>query len=426
MRVIHSADWHLGHCFHGLDRAAEQDAFLDWLLGEIETRAADALIVAGDLFDGQNPPVAAVSAFYRFLAAAKHRCPALDILVIAGNHDSGGRLAAPAPLLDAFGIRIVGVVPRDPDGAVRPDRLVVPLARSDGTVAAWCAAVPYLRPADLPAPAREPDDPAGEDPLVEGVRRLYADAVAAARPRRAPGQALIATGHCYMQGGRLSELSERKILGGNLHALPVDLFANDLSYVALGHLHRAQAVGERAHVRYSGAPYALAVDEAAYPHQILVLDFDGDRLAHIEPVRVPRFIDVIRLPGPDGAERAEVLAALAALPPADRPPPATGWPYLEVTVRLGAPDPRLRADVEAAVRDKAVRLVKLAVVAPDAGDADEADRTTAPHQDLAELKPDEVFRRCYRRHDPERDPDPALVAAFHDLVEAAQASDLER
>lgn len=408
MRLLHTADWHLGQTLHGVSREHEHARFLDWLLDRLEEHAVDALVIAGDLFDGQNPPITALAQFYRFVAAAKRRLPDLDIVAIAGNHDSGSRLEAPSPLLDAMGVRIVGSLPVGADGAFDPERAVVALTDATGAVAARCVVVPYLRPADLPTV-----DEAEGDPLIEGVRRLYAAAAEAGRARLHPGEALILTGHCYMGGGELSDLSERKILGGNLHALPADIFCADAAYVALGHLHRPQPVGGRECVRYSGSPIPLALDEEHYPHQVVLAAFAAGRLVERSALRVPRTVEIRRVPGNGAAAEPEAaLAALRALP-LDPSLPPERWPYLEVTVALPEPRPGLRDEVEAVLAGRPVRLLKLTV--RPTGDG----RTlaeSAVRAELSDLSPEDVFRRVHaRRH--EREPDPALLAAFHELME---------
>ncbi|CAO3450203.1 Exonuclease SbcD [Azospirillum argentinense] len=415
MRLLHTADWHLGQTLHGFAREHEHARFLDWLLDRLEDRAVDALVIAGDVFDGQNPPIPALGLFYRFLAKAKARCPALDIVVVAGNHDSGSRLEAPSPLLTEMGVRVVGALPVDGDGAVAPEGLVIPLTGRDGTVAARCVAVPYLRPADLP-PLSEEEIAAGADPLVEGVRRVYADAAEAGRRALRPGEALILTGHCYMRDGALSELSERKILGGNQHALPVDVFPEDAAYVALGHLHRAQTVGTRESVRYSGSPLPLAVDEEPYPHQVVLADFAEGRLVGVEALRVPRFVAIRRIPGGGRFTAPEdALTTLAALE-LDEGLPREAWPYIEVSVELPAPRPALREEVVAALAGRPARLVKLALRLTGSG---ETLAESVPLADLADLAPEDVFLRLYRRHH-EGEPEPALLAAFHELVATVQ------
>lgn len=412
MRLLHTADWHLGQTLHGIARDHEHARFLDWLLDTLDERSVDALVVAGDVFDGQNPPIPALGLFYRFLAQAKARRPGLDIVVVAGNHDSGSRLEAPSPLLRELGVHVVGGLPYGEDGAFTPDRLLFPLRDESGRVAAHCVAVPYLRPADLsPAETEE-----ATDPLIEGVRRIYAAAIDAGRQRRQPGEALVLTGHCYMRDGALSELSERKILGGNLHALPVDVFPEDAAYVALGHLHRAQAVGGREGVRYSGSPLPLAIDEESYPHQVVLAEIADGRLVTQEALRVPRFVAVQRVPGGGRfAPPEEALAALRALE-LDDGLPREAWPFVEVSVELAEPRPALREEVAAALVGRPARLVKLAVRLTGHG---ETLAETAPQMELADLAPEDVFQRLYRRsHD--GDPDPALLAAFQELVTTVQ------
>ena len=108
MRLLHTADWHLGQTFYQFERSYEHQCFLDWLLETLVSEAIDALLIAGDIFDNTNPSAAAQRQLYRFLAAAKRRLPKLAIVIIAGNHDSGGRLEAPTPLLEGFDITVIG------------------------------------------------------------------------------------------------------------------------------------------------------------------------------------------------------------------------------------------------------------------------------------------------------------------------------
>ncbi len=253
--LIHTSDWHLGHRLHGVDRGPEHDAFLAWLLDLLEARGADALLITGDIFEVANPPAAALTRWYRFLAAAHARLPTLDIVVIAGNHDSAARLDAPVPLLDSLRVHVVGQLPRHAEGPVDlGGRLLAPVTDASGAVAAWVVCVPFLRPADLPAPEEGAGHAAEDGRFVDGVRRVYRGGLEAARARRtSPQQALIALGHCHVAGSSLSAESERRLPGDGGGALPADLFDDpDLAYVALGHLHLAQTVG-RASARYASA-----------------------------------------------------------------------------------------------------------------------------------------------------------------------------
>ncbi len=108
MRILHTSDWHLGQTLRGFDRTRAHQVFLDWLLQALEEIAADALLIAGDIFDQANPSAEAQAQFYRFLADARRRLPRLDVVATAGNHDSPGRLEAPGRLLKVLGIHVAG------------------------------------------------------------------------------------------------------------------------------------------------------------------------------------------------------------------------------------------------------------------------------------------------------------------------------
>ncbi|MCO5165906.1 MAG: exonuclease SbcCD subunit D C-terminal domain-containing protein [Planctomycetes bacterium] len=416
MRLVHTSDWHLGHALHGVARDHEHARFLAWLEQVLVEERPHALLITGDVFDTATPSAAAERALFDFLARARAADPGLDIIIIGGNHDSAPRLEAPASLLRALGVHVVASLQRRPGRPLDLERLVVPLRGAGGEVAAWLAVVPFLRPADLP-PAHVAQDP------LAAVRAVYDEVLAHARARRAPGQALLATGHLTLTGAEASAESERPVLGG-LTALTDDLFAPDLAYVALGHLHRAQAVGGREGVRYAGSPIPLSMTEAGYAHQVVVVDVEGEALAAVRPRLVPRTLDLLRLPGPDEppATLEAALERLRALP--DGPPPAPGQPdqrpLLEVRVAAAAPEPGLRRRVEDALQGKAARLVKLALVAPATDDAPRALADAAPHARLSDLSPREVFERCWRREHDDAAPPPEVAAAFDDLLASVQ------
>jgi exonuclease SbcD len=436
MRLLHTADWHLGHTLHELGREREHALFLDWLLDTLGAAEVDALLIAGDVFETANPTAEAQAAWYRFLARARARFPRLGIVVIGGNHDSAARLEAPNPILDELGVHVIGGLPRRPgegrdgrvtQGALDLDRLLVPLERHDGSVGAWVAAVPFLRPVDLPpVPSGARDGEGGADRLVAGVRRIYEDVLDAARGRRQRGQALVAMGHCYLVGTTVSELSERKILGGHQHALPVEIFGEDIAYVALGHLHLAQMVGGRPGVRYSGSPIPLALSEYEYPHQVCLVDLEGERLSQVRPLAVPRTRTILRIPYEGPRPLDEVLGLLAVLPPVESglapgpAPPAELRPLLEVRVLLERPEPALRRRIEPALEGKGVRLVK---ITPELAGRGQALAESAPHVRLAELRPEDVFIERYRR-DYDAAPPSDLLAAFHELVEQVERGEL--
>jgi exonuclease SbcD len=428
MRLLHTADWHLGHTLREHTREAEHVHFLDWLVAVIVERKVDALLIAGDVFDSANPPAAAWRMWFRFLGECKRRRPSLQVVVIAGNHDSAARLEAPRDVLAPLEVRIVGSVARDANGRLATEGLVIPLHDAEGAVAAVCAAIPFLRSSDVqalvpsePVPAANGDyvlprpvADAVADPLIEGMRALHGEVFAAARAVRAPGQALVAMAHGYLVGGALSELSERKVFGGNQHALPIDLFPEDCAYVALGHLHRPQALGGRENVRYSGSPVPLSMPEREHAHHVVFADLEGDRLAKTWSLRVPRLVPLVRIPERGELEPEAALLAVQALPPRDLSQPDELRPLLEVAVKLPQPSPGIGERIARVVAEKNARLVRVEVVL-----AGEAAAVPARGTELLSWTPEQVFVRRYHK-DHQGDVPPPLLAAFRELLDSVQ------
>ena len=142
LKIIHTADWHLGQTFFGYDRDEEHEAFLSWLIDILTLRQTDVLLIAGDVFDVANPSAAAQRRFFRFLREANRCNPQLQIVIIAGNHDSAARLEAPIPLLEELNTSIVGAVPRTDLCKIDFDSLLIPLYNKEGKREAICLAVP--------------------------------------------------------------------------------------------------------------------------------------------------------------------------------------------------------------------------------------------------------------------------------------------
>ena len=132
IRILHTADWHLGQTFFGYDRTGEHEVFLNWLAEEIRQKEIDALIIAGDVFDVSNPSAASQSMYYQFIYRVTVENPNLQIVIVAGNHDSAARLEAPLPLLQAMRTEVRGVVRKLEGGEIDYDHLIVELKNRKG------------------------------------------------------------------------------------------------------------------------------------------------------------------------------------------------------------------------------------------------------------------------------------------------------
>ncbi len=404
MRLLHTADWHLGHSLHGQDRDAEHAAFLDWLLGQLVEQQVDVLLIAGDLFDSANPPLRAQQRLYDFIVAASRARPQLQMLMIAGNHDSGARIELPAPLLHALRTHAIGRIHWLDDDEIDSQRLLLPLGPADGPVEAWCLALPFLRPAEITGLGRE-----GNDQYLDACAGVHQRLLEAARSQRQPGQALIAISHAHMAGSSLSADSERSILIGQAEALPASLFPEDVTYVALGHLHRPQQVAGQSRIRYSGSPLPLSFSEVDYPHQVLLVDIRAGELAQVQGLPIPRSVPMLRL-GP--ASLDEIEHQLAALPARSDSPA----PWLEVRVQLQQPQPDLRQRIEQQISDRHCRLVRISA------EYRSSSEELPALQPLEQLAPQELFSRLWQQQYGQS-PDDSLLHDFGLLLERVQHGD---
>lgn len=369
VRVLHTADWHLGARLVEQERAEEHTRFLDWLLHEMEVLHPDLLIIAGDVFDSATPPQGALAQYYSFLAGVVSRTKT-EVLVLGGNHDSALTLNAPRELLRSLRIRVVGAAPGDPaDGFLELPEMVV-------------CAVPYLRERDVrQASAGQTFEQVAAE-IRDGVVRYYRRALDHARSI-AGDRPIIASGHLAAVGAKASA-SERLIHIGNLGAVAADCF-DGFAYVALGHLHRPQSLGND-RIRYSGSPLALGFDETDSPKQIMIVDVSARDQVAIDPVSIPRFRPMLRL-----SCRLDVLSETlsAAL--------AGGIdlrPWVELTIEDGSEHPDVDRQVRTVAGDHPVTILKLIVPRPE--QANGADNTFGGRV-LAEIRPEEVFAERLQR-----------------------------
>lgn len=266
VRFLHTSDWHLGQFFYNHSRQYEHEQFLAWLLEQIKEKQPHALLIAGDIFDVINPASAAQKQLYQFLADAHDIAPHMQTLMIAGNHDSGYRIEQVEPLLEKYNAKTVGVIHKNADSQVDLDRLLVPIYDENQQTIAWCLTLPFLRPAEITGFNDQTTN------SQNAIAYLHQQLIAEAKNRKTADQALILMSHAHMQGGETSD-SERPIIIGNEEALSTALFDEVIDYVALGHLHKPQKVGQD-NIRYSGSPIPLSFSEINYKHQVVEVSID--------------------------------------------------------------------------------------------------------------------------------------------------------
>ncbi|MFE3587461.1 exonuclease SbcCD subunit D [Streptomyces niveus] len=331
MRFLHTSDWHLGRSFHRVSLLDAQAAFLDHLVATALTHEVDAVLVAGDVYDRAVPPLSAVELFDRALhRLAEARVPTV---MISGNHDSARRLGVGAGLIDHAGIHLR----TDPARCATP----VVLADAHGDVAFY--GLPYLEPA-LVREEFKAAKAGHEAVLAAALDRVRADLA-----RRPDGTRSVVLAHAFVAGGAASD-SERDITVGGVSAVPTGTF-DGVDYVALGHLHGAQALTER--VRYSGSPLAYSFSESDHRKTMWLVDLGpgGE-------------IDATRIDCPVPRPLARVRGALADL--LDDPALTR---HEEAWIEATLTDPVRPADPMARLAERFPHTLSL-VFDPDRGDED--------------------------------------------------------
>lgn len=387
IRILHTADWHIGQLFHEYDRTYEHQQFLNWLLETLLTEQVDVLLVSGDVFDLSNPSAASVKMFYLFLNQAVKRNPDLQIIITAGNHDSASRLESPKPLLESSNIHIVGLIEKDENGTIDYSKITIPIKDKVGNVQIWCIAAPFLRMGDYPSITT------GANPYAEGVTSFYKAAYEYAASEKESGQSIIAMGHLHAQQAEVSDIDkmERLIMGG-VECISAAAFDNNIRYVALGHIHKAQRIGGKEHIRYSGSPLPMSFSETNYKHQVVVFDMENDNLEGLRTIEIPVAVPLKRIPAAHSV-LAEVLSSLQQLEVFEGDTHTA--PYLEVRVLLEGPEPGLRHKVEDALDGKNLRLAKIDVRYTISATTPEENTVVNPEQ-LNELQPLEVLQKVYQ------------------------------
>ena len=287
MKILHTADWHLGHRLHEQSQFEEQTLFLDWIEAYILDQKIDVLLISGDVFDTGSPSNQSLEMYYSFLVKLKgSTCK--SIIITGGNHDSPGTLNAPKHILDALSIKVVGKATENIEDEVfkieiNNEKVVI-------------AAVPYLRDGDIRrAVAGETFDEL-TDKYKTALINHYTAAAEQCKLINTTNAPVIAMGHLFATGGSVSD-SEQNIYVGTLGHIGAQDFPTYFNYVALGHLHRPQTIGGNENVRYSGSPNILSFSEINYEKKILILTIENGKINNIIEDVIPRFREFHKLTG---------------------------------------------------------------------------------------------------------------------------------
>lgn len=284
MKILHTADWHIGKLLHKYNLAEDMDLFIDWLEELIVENSIDVILLAGDVFDLANPSAEARRQYYTsLLKIQKTGC---KIIMTGGNHDSIHMLNAPQEILSELNIHVVGGMP------TRMEDVLIPIGKGD-EIEVVVLAIPYLREPEL-RKATDGDTYESKVHMIQqSIEHIYKEAKDICQSLY-PDIPTIAMGHLYTSGAESSD-SERDIQIGNQAMFHAKRFADAFDYVALGHIHRPQKITANIPVYYSGSPLPLSFSERSDHKRVLLIDTEQS----FQPIsiEVPKFRQLIRISG---------------------------------------------------------------------------------------------------------------------------------
>ncbi|WP_299483324.1 exonuclease SbcCD subunit D [uncultured Paracoccus sp.] len=271
MRILHTADLHLGRQFMGLSLEEDHEVVLGQIVKTLVAEHVEVLVIAGDVFDRASPPNSAIRQFNRFLKRVADETEAA-VVMISGNHDSGDRIEAMSVFSAASRVLVRGIA----------DAVEVPLVLRDehGEVAFSALAFSYEYA------ARE----VFGDESISTPSDVIARQIAAAKAHVPKGARWIVVAHAFVAGGAVGETERALTRVGGIETVPAEVF-DGADYVSLGHLHKPQEVGAP-HIRYSGAPLAFGFDEAGEEKSMTIVDLNAEgveiRTVPFRPLRQVR------------------------------------------------------------------------------------------------------------------------------------------
>ena len=288
MKIIHTADWHLGHEFYQFERRAEHEHFFECLRRIVADERPDALVVSGDVYNTATPSNATMKQFTDNMVRLHNTLPEMTIVVVAGNHDSCSRLESTTEIWKLANVHVVGGVQRDAEtGLFITERHIVELPGKG-----YILAVPFVQRNNLSIFGQ----------LQEEIAK-----------RNAGGLPVVMTAHLTITGSDLTGHDEGMMVGG-IESESLDAFGAGYDYLALGHIHHPQTLnGGRA--RYSGCPIQINFNEQCH-HSVSIVDVSHGAAPVIstrEISQLMQFYTVPAVPKPFD----EAIAELAAFNPAE-------------------------------------------------------------------------------------------------------------
>jgi exonuclease SbcD len=396
MKILHTADWHIGKKLHKHELREDFDLFIDWLYDTIKEQEVDLLLVSGDIFDLANPSSEARKQYFQ--ALVKLQKLNIKIVMTGGNHDSPNMLNAPSELIRLLDINIVGGLPE------QLEETIIPIKNEKGEVEIVIAALPYLRDADLRQAVEGQNNEERKQAILNGIENTFIKAAEICK-NQYPNIPAIAMGHLFAAGMETSE-SEREIQIGNLAAFNANQFGDYFSYIALGHIHKPQQVKAKVPTFYSGSPTPLSFSEYNDQKRVIIVDTIDFK---IESVAVPVFRKLMILSG-DLDSLQQKLTDLAAQEGLQS--------LIELILKEDEYNAQKIIDFEIIINEFETTGYEIVKHKTEFKHKLQGTSEIFDEQSqLQNLKPKDIFSKMIESHDYDEDSKSAVLDAFQELLE---------
>ena len=298
MKILHTADWHLGKKLDRFSRIEEQRAVMGEIVQIADAQKVDVVIIAGDLFDNFTPNTDAIELFYKTVKqlSLSGRRP---VVAISGNHDAPKLIDAPDPLARECGIFLIG----------QPFALVTPIETQDFKITHSSAGFIELQLASFPYPLRIIHTAYANEPRLreelEGDKQLainqfLSDKWQALAQEYCDSKGVnILTAHLFMnpKNGELLEEpeGERPIRIGNADMIYTNAIPPQMQYTALGHLHGFKNIGsEKKPIVYASSPLCYSFSEAGEQKYVAIIEAEPNKAAHLSKIPLTQGKPLVR------------------------------------------------------------------------------------------------------------------------------------
>lgn len=309
MKILHTADWHLGKNLERISRIDEQREFIDCLCGIVDQENIELVLIGGDIYDTYNPGSASEELFYYALEKLNNNGKRA-IVVIAGNHDNPDRLEAIASLVSRDGIFILGYPKTNIIQYRENCRYTKIVNAKEGMIE---LSIPGCKDNVIILTLPYPSEARLEEVLCDTadealVQRAYSDKIGYILKELSSNfredTVNVVLGHMFLIGGKESD-SERTIQVGSAMTVNMDAIPTNADFVALGHLHRPQMIkNENCPVFYSGSPLAYSFSEADYSKAVYIIEANPGCTVKVVPKYLECGRPLVRWCAKDGISEA--------------------------------------------------------------------------------------------------------------------------